>query len=131
MYRTIFTLAITIVTFAAPFPVHTFRVFADDIQNIEVFDAWWDKKNNHCKVTFTSASSMGPATMQVDDGVPITSDQVLEVYREVKRSNFWTTYTYKFIYKDANSAVSEASIIFRNTHSSRRFQLALEKFGIY
>ena len=96
------------------------------------FDAWWDRKYNDCKVTLKSSSGSGLATLQVDDGIPITTNQILEVSRKPVKKGWYspTHYIYSIIYKDENSKVSTGRIIFASRYSSQRFQSALEEIGI-
>ncbi len=96
----------------------------------EVFNVWWNKKKNNAKIIFNMKTKSSPATMQVDDGLPIFKEQVLEVYREVIAKRFRSEYIYHLTYKDENSKVSEVKIIFINKDASRRFQIALEDFGV-
>ena len=96
----------------------------------QVFNVWWNKKKNDAKVIFNMETNSSSATMQVDDGLPIFKEQVLEVYREVIKKRFRSEYIYHITYKDENSKVSEAKIIFINEDASRRFQIALEDFGV-
>ncbi len=111
-------------------PLKSENVIALDSPKVEIFDAWWDKKGKDCKVKFISATNQNPAQLQVDEGTPITKEQILQVERKVESKTFWNTYTYHIIYKGNNSAVSEARILFRHAATSRRFQKALEDFGI-
>ena len=114
------------------FPIHSKSFQLKESPKIETFDAWWGWEYNDCTITFKSTTSSSPGTLQVDKGVPIEKDQILEVSREEQEHGWWKTkhYLYKIIYKDSNSKVSTAVVIFANRNASQDFQRALESFGI-
>ena len=130
MKQTNLKFTIFLLSFLSFFTVLPLSVFAEPV--FHRFDAWWDKKDNDCKVTLKSSSGSSLATLQVDDGIPITTNQILEVSRKPVKKGWYspTHYIYSIIYKDENSKVSTGRIIFASRYSSQRFQSALEEIGI-
>ena len=105
----------------------------EEISDVITFEAWWEESNNNCTIKFLLPKNLESGSFQVDDGIPIVKSQFLEVFREVvNRGSFQSKkYIYHLTYKDENSKVSTSKVIFINQEASRRFQKALENFGIY
>ena len=102
------------------------------ISNKTIFHAWWDEEDEDCIIRFLPKTSSKEASFQVNDGIPITKNQILEIYKERKyRGAFRSkSYIYHLTYKDENSKVSTSKIIFIDKNISNKFEKALEKFGI-
>ena len=103
-----------------------------EISNKTIFHAWWDEEDEDCIIRFLPKTSSAEASFQVNDGIPISKDQILEIYKEKKYRGAFRSkaYIYHLTYKDENSKVSTSKIIFVNQKSSNAFEDALEKFGI-
>ena len=103
-----------------------------EITNKTIFHAWWDEEDEDCIKRFLPKTSSKEASFQVNDGIPITKNQIIEIYKERKyRGTFWSkAYIYHLTYKDENSKVSTSKIIFIDKNTSIKFEKALEKFGI-
>ena len=97
-----------------------------------IFHAWWEEKGTDCIIRFLPKDSLDPVAFQIDNGIPITKDDFLEVYREEKYTGLFSnkSYIYHLTYKDDNAKVSTSKIIFINKKASQSFQYALQKFGI-
>ena len=103
-----------------------------EISNKTIFHAWWDEEDEDCIIRFLPKTSSKEASFQVNDGIPITKNQILEIYKERKYRGAFRSkaYIYHLTYKDENSKVSTSKIIFINKNISNKFEKALEKFGI-
>ena len=104
----------------------------EEIGNNTIFHAWWDVEEEDCIIRFLPKTSQKEASFQVDDGIPISKDQILEIYKEKKYRGAFRSkaYIYHLTYKDENSKVSTSKIIFINKNTSIKFEKALEQFGI-
>ena len=130
-----FFLLITSLVFITSVPsniVLAHSTYHRELSNKTIFHAWWDEENEDCIIRFLPKTSMKKASFQVNDGIPISKDQILEIYKERKyrgafRSN---AYIYHLTYKDENSKVSTSKIIFIDKNTSIKFENALEEFGI-
>ena len=85
--------------------------------------------NKACVVKIRYKSDYFKATFQVDNGIPITKDQFLEIIPLSKPFGWSRYYTYKILYKDENAKVGSAQIIFTNKQRSLEFGQALKRFG--
>ena len=85
--------------------------------------------NKACLVKIRYKSDYFKATFQVDNGIPITKDQFLEITPLSKPYGWNRYYMYKILYKDENAKVGSAQIIFTNKQRSLEFGQALKKFG--
>tara|TARA_B100000700_G_C14967358_1_gene819520 strand:+ start:436 stop:903 length:468 start_codon:yes stop_codon:yes gene_type:complete len=85
--------------------------------------------NKACVVKIRYKSDYFKATFQVDNGIPITKDQFLEIIPLSKPFGWSRYYTYKILYKDENAKVVSAQIIFTNKQRSLEFGQALKRFG--
>ena len=103
-----------------------------EISKKTIFHAWWDEEDQDCIIRFLHKTSTKEASLQVDNGIPISKDQILEIYKEKKyRGGFRSkAYIYHLTYKDEKSKVSTSKIIFIDKNTSIKFEKALEKFGI-
>ena len=103
-----------------------------EITNKTIFHAWWDEEDEDCIIRFLPKTSSKEASFQVNDGIPITKNQILEIYKETKYRGAFRSkaYIYHMTYKDDNSKVSTSKIIFIDKNISYKFEKALEKFGI-
>ena len=103
-----------------------------EISNKTIFHAWWDEEDEDCIIRFLPETSSTEASFQVNDGIPIYKDQILEIYKEKKYRGLFhpKSYIYHLTYKDENSKVSNSKIIFINKDISIEFEKALENFGI-
>ena len=86
--------------------------------------------NKACLVKIRYKSDYFKATFQVDNGIPITKDQFLEITPLSKPYGWNRYYTYKILYKDENAKVGSAQIIFTNKQKSLEFGQALKRFGL-
>tara|TARA_B100000700_G_C14262397_1_gene497666 strand:+ start:96 stop:512 length:417 start_codon:yes stop_codon:yes gene_type:complete len=104
----------------------------EEIITLQSFDAWWGKKGKDCKVKISQKTSSQPATLQVDEGLAIVKEQVVEIlFLKISQGTFRPSiYKYKILYKDENSKVSLAEIIFANKRESIKFGKALKNFGL-
>ena len=55
-----------------------------EISNKTIFHAWWDEEDEDCIIRFLPKTSSTEASFQVNDGIPISKDQILEIYKEKK-----------------------------------------------
>ena len=103
-----------------------------EMTNNTIFHAWWDEEDEDCIIRFLPKTSSKEASFQVNDGIPITKNQILEIYKETKYRGAFRSkaYIYHMTYKDDNSKVSTSKIIFIDKNISYKFEKALEKFGI-
>ena len=103
-----------------------------EISNKTIFYAWWDEEDEDCIIRFLPKTSSKEASFQVNDGIPISKNQILEIYKEkTYRGAFLPkAHIYHLTYKDENSKVSTSKIIFINKNTSIKFEKALENFGI-
>ena len=103
-----------------------------EISNKTIFHAWWDEEDEDCIIRFLPKTSSTEASFQVNDGIPISKDQILEIYKEKKYRGAFRSkaYIYHLTYKDEQSKVSTSKIIFIDKNTSIKFEKALEKFGI-
>ena len=103
-----------------------------EMTNNTIFHAWWDEEDEDCIIRFLPKTSSKEASFQVNDGIPITKNQILEIYKETKYRGVFRSkaYIYHMTYKDDNSKVSTSKIIFIDKNISYKFEKALEKFGI-
>ena len=103
-----------------------------EITNKTIFHAWWDEEDEDCIIRFLPKTSSTEASFQVNDGIPISKDQILEIYKENKYRGAFRSkaYIYHLTYKDEKSKVSTSKIIFIDKNTSIKFEKALEKFGI-
>ena len=103
-----------------------------EIINATIFHAWWEDEDKNCIIRFLPKTSSKEKSFQIDDGIPIFKDQILEIYKEKKYRGAFRSkaYIYHMTYKDENSKVSTSKIIFINKHTSNKFEKALENFGI-
>ena len=94
------------------------------------FDIWWEEKYNDSIINLRTYPE-GIKTIQVGNGRFINKNQVLEIYREVKKGSIFSSslYVFNIVYKDENSKVSTGKIIFSNKKASRNFEKALVDFG--
>ena len=94
------------------------------------FNIWWEEKYNDSIINFRTYPE-GIKTIQVGNGRFINKNQVLEIYREVKKGSIFSSslYVFNIVYKDENSKVSTGKIIFSNKKASRNFEKALVDFG--
>ena len=94
------------------------------------FDIWWEEKYNDSIINLRTYPE-GIKTIQVGNGRSINKNQVLEIYREVKKDSIFSAslYVFNIVYKDENSKVSTGKIIFSNKKASRNFEKALVDFG--
>ena len=103
-----------------------------EITNKTIFHAWWDEEDEDCIIRFLPKTSSKEASFQVNDGIPISKNQILEIYKETKYRGAFRSklHIYHLIYKDENSKDSTSKIIFINKNTTIKFEKALEKFGI-
>jgi len=94
------------------------------------FDIWWGEKYNESIINLRTYPK-GIKTIQVGNGRFINKNQVLEIYREVKKGSIFSSslYVFNIVYKDENSKVSTGKIIFSNKKASMNFEKALVDFG--
>ena len=93
------------------------------------FDIWWENKYNDSVITLRTYPE-DIKTIQVGNGRFINKSQVLEIYKEVNKSSFFSSnYIFNIVYKDENSKVSTGRIIFSNKRASYKFEKALVDFG--
>tara|TARA_B100000579_G_C22808440_1_gene843838 strand:+ start:891 stop:1292 length:402 start_codon:yes stop_codon:yes gene_type:complete len=132
MNNKLFSLSVFLLVILTPLSLRANVEESQINSNIEIFEAWWEKKDKNCTITFTNSTSTKPATLQVDNGIPIFKENILEIYRQVENKGAFRPkrFIYNMVYKDENSKVSTSKIIFVNQASSYRFQKALEKFGL-
>ena len=96
---------------------------------VETFEAWCDEPKNDCVIKIRYGSNYFKAKFQVDHGIPITKDQFLEIIPLSKPFGWNKYYSYKILYKDENTKVGSAQIIFTNKQRSLEFGQALKRFG--
>tara|TARA_B100000214_G_scaffold363626_1_gene329336 strand:- start:389 stop:784 length:396 start_codon:yes stop_codon:yes gene_type:complete len=103
-----------------------------EVNKKTTFHAWWDEEDVDCIIRFLPKTSTKEASFQVNDGIPISKDQILEIYKEKKyRGTFRSkAYIYHLTYKDENSKVSTSKIIFIDKNTTIKFEKALEELGI-
>ena len=53
----------------------------EETNNKYTFHAWWEEKGENCTILFDLENEDNSPTLQVDKGIPITKDQILEVFR--------------------------------------------------
>ena len=123
-------------------PKTNFHILMPEETAIETFDAFCvgtsyersyelkiNDPNKACLVKIRYKSDYFKATFQVDNGIPITKDQFLEITPLSKPYGWSRYYTYKILYKDENAKVGSAQIIFTNKQRSLEFGQALKRFG--
>ena len=76
-----------------------------EISNKTIFHAWWDEEDEDCIIRFLPNTSTKEASFQVNDGIPISKDQILEIYKEKQHRGAFRSkaYIYHLTYKDENS----------------------------
>ena len=109
--------------------IETFDAFCSGTSYELSFDLKINNPNKACVVKIRYKSDYFKAKFQVDNGIPITKDQFLEITPLSKPLGLSRYYTYKILYKDENAKVSSAQIIFTNKQRSLEFGQALKRFG--
>ena len=109
--------------------IETFDAFCVGTSYERSYELKINDPNKACLVKIRYKSNYFKATFQVDNGIPITKDQFLEITPLSKPYGWNRYYTYKILYKDENAKVGSAQIIFTNKQRSLEFGQALKRFG--
>ena len=109
--------------------IETFDAFCSGTSYELSYELKINDPNKACVVKIRYKSYYFTATFQVDNGIPITKDQFLEITPLSKPYGWNRYYTYKILYKDENAKVGSAQIIFTNKQRSLEFGHALKRFG--
>ena len=109
--------------------IETFDAFCSGTSYELSYELKINDPNKACVVKIRYKSDYFKATFQVDNGIPITKDQFLEIIPLSKPYGWNRYYTYKILYKDENAKVGSAQIIFTNKQRSLEFGQALKRFG--
>ena len=109
--------------------IETFDAFCSGTSYELSYELKINDPNKACVVKIRYKSDYFKATFQVDNGIPITKDQFLEITPLSKPYGWNRYYTYKILYKDENAKVGSAQIIFTNKQRSLEFGQALKRFG--
>ena len=109
--------------------IETFDAFCSGTSYELSYELKINDPNKACVVKIRYKSDYFKAKFQVDNGIPITKDQFLEITPLSKPLGLSRYYTYKILYKDENAKVSSAQIIFTNKQRSLEFGQALKRFG--
>ena len=109
--------------------IEAFDAFCSGTSYERSFDLKINDPNKACVVKIRYKSDYFKAKFQVDNGIPITKDQFLEITPLSKPYGWNRYYTYKILYKDENAKVGSAQIIFTNKQRSLEFGQALKRFG--
>ena len=109
--------------------VETFDAFCVGTSYERSYELKINDPNKACLVKIRYKSDYFKATFQVDNGIPITKDQFLEITPLSNPFGWNRYYTYKILYKDENAKVGSAQIIFTNKQRSLEFGQALKRFG--
>ena len=109
--------------------IETFDAFCSGTSYELSYELKINNPNKACVVKIRYKSDYFKAKFQVDNGIPITKDQFLEITPLSKPFGWNRYYTYKILYKDENAKVGSAQIIFTNKQRSLEFGQALKRFG--
>ena len=106
------------------------EVFIPYEPGADTYNAWCEEKEKDCIVKITYKTENKPAELQVNQGLPINNDKIIEIDLLPIKKGRYLLYTYKILYKDENSKVNLAQIIFANKKTSNEFGRSLKRFGL-